>query len=176
MRARSALQHDDDLADDERVLAVALDIDPNICPPDEILRRMIKAIVFAEARRDEAKTFADQMRGRQQRYADRAMVLRVELLDIMLALERSSFAGSPFRTASVVKGKQGALITDEGAIPDEYKVVIPATTRPDMKHLLADLKEGVVIDGVVLSNGAPHLMLKGDKPLEDEPAALEVAE
>jgi hypothetical protein len=161
-RARDAFAADDELASDEQMLAAALEFDPNILPPDELLRRMVVAIAFCESRRDEAKRFADGMTARRQRYAARAMVLRTELLDIMQALERASFAGSPYGTVYVRAGIASPLVIDEGQIPDEYFQTVRVL---DKRKLWNDLKQGVVIDGAVLGNAMPVLAIRGDKPL-----------
>jgi len=44
-------------------------------------------------------------------------------------------------------------ITDEAAIPNAYKIVIPATTTPDKDRIKADLKAGIEIPGAVLTVG-----------------------
>ena len=166
-RVRSALGVDEQLATDEQVLALAFDIDPNICPPDEILRRMVAAIVFAELREREAAQLAADMKAREQRYAQRAMAMRVELADIMLALERSSFAGSPFGTTSLVNGPQSVLITDDKAIPGEY-VEVRTERHIKKAELLDDLKQGVLVAGAVLSNGGVSVRItKPRKRKED---------
>lgn len=165
-RAKHALEADEELATDEAVLAVALAGDPNMLTPEELLRRIVAAIVFAEAREAEAKTIAASLRARQQRYAARAMVLRSELLEVMLALERSSFA-APYGTASVRKGIASPVVIDEEQIPAEY---FETKRVLDRHRLWDDLKQGVVVDGAVLGNAAPVLALrrgKADPEAED---------
>jgi hypothetical protein len=170
-RAQSAFAVDEELAGDEQPLAAALDADPNILPPDELLRRMVVAIAFCESRRDEAKRFADGMAARRKRYATRAMVLRSELMDIMQALERKSYAGSPYGTASVKRGVPAPLVIDEGQIPDEY---FETKRVLDKRKLWDDLKQGVVIDGAVLGNAMPVLALTFSKPSpQDDPEVEE---
>lgn len=170
-RARAALANDGELASDETLLVVALEADPNILPPDELLRRMVAAIVWCEARGAEAHAMAKAMQARQQRYEARAMWLRTELLEVMLALERSSFAGSPFATASVRDAPASSVVLDETKIPDEYFVT---TRKLDRRLLLADLRQGLVIDGAVLSNPALTLALIKPKALQaPEPEQVE---
>ena len=165
-RAQGAFAADEELAGDEQPLVAALGADPNILPPDELLRRMVAAIKFAEAREDEARIFADAMTARRKRYASRAMVLRTELLDIMQALERKSFAGSPYASVYVRAGIASPLVIDEGQIPDEYFEIRRVLDR---RRLWDDLKQGVVIDGAVLGNAMPVLAIRGSKAKPGDP-------
>jgi len=168
-RAKAALEADGELAADEQAIAAALDADPNTVTPDELLGRIVRAITFAESREDESKAFVAAMRARQQRYAKRAEYLREELLQIMDALERKSFV-APFATASVRAGTASVLILDEQALPEEY---IRTRREPDRTKLLEDLKVGVVIEGAMLSNGAPTIALRRPRalaaPIEETP-------
>lgn len=168
-RAKHALEADEQLATDEEVLALALEADPTALPPEELLRRFVAAIVFAEARKAEAKTIAESLRAREQRYASRAMVLRSELLEVMQALERSSFA-APYGTVSVKRGVPSVFITDEQALPDKYVRVV-TTRKPDKHALLAALKAlqpDAMIPGAVLSNAMPVLAISSDKARDPE--------
>jgi hypothetical protein len=168
-RVQHALTVDDELAADEAPLADIYAADPNILPPDELLRRFIAAIAFAESREAEARMFATGMELRARRYASRAAAMRSELLEVMLALERSSFSGSPFGTASLRKGVGSPLVLDEGQIPGEYFV----TKRVlDKRKLWDDLKQGVVIAGAVLGNAMPVLAIRGSK-LKSDPVVEE---
>jgi hypothetical protein len=169
-RARHAFAADEELASDEQVIARALAIDPNILPPDDMLRRMIEAVAYAESRRDADLEMANAVKARSDRWAARAMVLRSELLDMMLAMERRSFAGSPFRTATVREGVASLFVQDEEAIPDKYKITT-VVRRTDRIGLLADLKAGVVVSGALLTNGPPVLQLRGGKARVTEEAA-----
>jgi len=53
-----------------------------------------------------------------------------------------------------------AEVIDEQALPDEYCRLIPAKKEADKKKLLADLKQGVVIEGARLSAPACKLAVK----------------
>lgn len=156
-KARDALAQDDQLASDEAVVAAALEADPKALPADELLRRMIAGIVECEAREASARDVAQSVHARAMRYAQRAKTLRETLLDIMIALERASFAGSPFATASIRDGVVVARVTDEAKIPGEYW----RTTRAlDRDKLSDDIRNGVVIDGAEPSNPMPVLTLR----------------
>jgi hypothetical protein len=165
-RAREALAVDGELADDEAVLARALDADPAALAPDELLRRLIAAATWADRRADEARLLVNTLRARTVRYTARGSTLRALALEVMDATNRKTFA-APFGTVSVKSLPPSVVILDEQALPDEYV----ATKRiPDKRKLAADLKEGVVINGAVLSNAGRTLAIRSQEPL---PAAEE---
>lgn len=158
-RVQHALAADVELGADEAPLAEIYAADPNIIPPDELLRRFVAAIAFAESRADEANVFAAGMKLRGERYASRAAAMRSELLEIMLALERSTFSGSPFGTVSVKAGIPSVRVLDEEQVPEEYWRET-LKREVDRLKLRADLKQGVVIDGAELSNPMPVLAIR----------------
>jgi hypothetical protein len=170
-RARASLAGDDALADDEAAITSALMSDPMVLHPDELLRRIVRALTFAMLREGEARTLIAIYRARQRRYANRAMILRTEIFDIMQALRRHTYP-APEGTISIRAGSQSVLITDEGLIPDEYWITPPRVL--DRQALLDDLKQGVVVEGAALSNGAETLamlMQKGSTATGDDDAA-----
>jgi hypothetical protein len=166
-RARANLAADPLLASDETILGALLDADPNILPPDGLLARFVGAIVFAESRAAEAKGMCDAMAARQRRYIQRAEIMRAELLEVMHALHRTTFSGSPLATASVANGPYGVGALDETKLPDEYFRTVRSVDRA---KLLSDLRDGLVIDGAELSNPKPVLRIikARGKPAEPE--------
>ena len=159
-RAKALLEADPNIDLDEQAIKTALDADPSVVQPDELLRRIVAAIVFAEAREAESKVIAASMTARQKRYDVRADWLRELLFDVMAALERRSFA-APLATVSIRAGKASVVITDEQALPDAY---IRTKREPDRVALLADLMQGEIIPGAVLSNPMPTVALIKPKP------------
>lgn len=164
-RTREMLRADGELASDEQVLSSMQDADPTVLSPDDLLRRFIAAIVFAEGREAEAKAFAAQMMARSKRYGNRAVAMRAGLLEVMQALERKSFSGSPFGTAFVQRGRPSAVVLDVGLIPDRFWKTTRELTR---RELTTALNDGEVIDGATLSNPMPVLVIRGDKKVEDD--------
>jgi len=159
-RAKATLEADPNIDLDEQAIRTALDTDPSVVHPDELLRRIVTAIVFAEAREAESKTIAASMRARQHRYDARSGWLRELLFDVMAALERRSFA-APLATVSIRAGKASVVITDEQALPDAY---IRTKREPDRDAILHGLIAGEVIPGAVLSNPMPSVALIKQKP------------
>jgi hypothetical protein len=164
-RITHALQADDELAGDEQALVAMLDADPSILSPDELLRRFIAAIAFAESREAEAKAYAIGMRARQQRYANRAAAMRSELTEIMQVLERSKFTGSPFGTAWLRASKPSAVVIDADKLPDEFW---RWERHLKQRELTAALRNGEAVDGAVLSNPMPVLALRFEKAGADD--------
>lgn len=163
-RARDALAQDDQLASDEAVVAAALEADPTALTPDELLRRMIRGVIECELREASAREMAQSVHARAMRYAHRAKTLRDTLLDIMLALERQSFAGSPFATASIRDGLVVARVTDEAKIPEEYWRTTKALDRDKLSD---DIRNGVVIEGAEPSNPMPVLTLRRQRKAKE---------
>ena len=162
------LAADKSLSTDEQAIVDMMGADPSIASPEALLSRFIAAIAFAEARAEEAKSFADGMRRRQARYDRRADLMRTALRDVMLALDRRNFSGSPFGTAYIMEGKRSAVITDEGLIPDAF-------WRGERRLLRADVTKALQVGevpGAVLSNPMPTLVLR----IERAGAASEDAE
>jgi Siphovirus Gp157 len=155
-RARAGLAADPDLADDENAILAALNADPNAIAPDDLLRRIVRALTFARLRTDESQQLAAMMQARKTRYARRVETLRAELFDLMQIFERVTFR-APEGTVSIKAGAPGLEVTDQDKLPDEYMVV---TRAPNLRLILDDLKQGVVIDGAMLTNGPPTLAIR----------------
>jgi hypothetical protein len=159
-RAKALLEADPSIDTDEQAIKTALDADPSVVQPDELLRRIVAAIVFAEAREAESKVIAASMRARQERYDMRSSWLRELLFDVMAALERRSFAAG-LATVSIRPGKASVVITDEQALPDAY---VRTKREPDRAALLEGLMQGEIIPGAVLSNPMPSVALIRPRP------------
>lgn len=157
---REANPIDGELASDEQAVAAAHDADPIALDPDDVLRRVTRAMVFASARADEAREFAAGMKARELRYRAREGRLRTLLLDLLHVFGRKSF-GSPFGTVTARAGSVSAIV-DEERLPEEYWRVV-TTRTPDRAKILDDLKHGVLIEGATLSNGAPTIQLRRER-------------
>ncbi|HYM25279.1 MAG TPA: siphovirus Gp157 family protein [Vicinamibacterales bacterium] len=162
-RAQARLDEDDMLAGDEQVVNVAFPAEETgreqaDMEVDGVLRRIVSAMLFASLRETEAADLAKAMTARRQRYESRGEMLRRALLDILLIVERQSFA-APEGTITVKSIPGSVVITEEADIPEDY--MIERTTRtPDKAALRRDLAEGVVIPGASLSNGGYGLTFR----------------
>ena len=61
-------------------------------------------------------------------------------------------------TWSLQNGRPCVMVTDETKIPDEYKVIQAPTL--DRAKMLMELKEGVIIEGAELGEGAEPLVFR----------------
>lgn len=57
------------------------------------------------------------------------------------------------------KGTPIAVINDESALPDDY-VTVKTLVSPDKRKILADLKQGVDIEGAELETGKSSILIK----------------
>jgi hypothetical protein len=81
----------------------------------------------------------------------------IQMLGVPLPLKFPEF------TINLQKQPQSVQVQDESAIPSEYLRTIPAvaeSTAPDKKKIAADIKEGVVIPGVTLSDVTYRMTIK----------------
>ena len=160
-RISAALTADEQLADDEAALWHALKADHDVTPPRDLIERLARAIAFAEARVIEAHRFAQEMAARKVRYHDRAEAMRSALVEVLDAFGWKS-SSTAWGTVTRKDGAQSALITDENKLPDEY-VKVETIRTPKRDAILADLLEGVVIEGAELRNGAPFVQIRRAK-------------
>ena len=122
----------------------------------DVLRRCIRASLWAEGMAEAAKARADAMAGRAKRYQARADALRAAVTGALdcLGLHRLQ---DPEFTANVVLGRPGVVITDDAMIPDEFCRV----TRAPNKTAIGDaLKAGRPVPGALLNNPQPTLTLR----------------
>jgi len=154
-RAKAALEADATLADDEAVIARALEADPHALAPDEILRRLATAAMWAEVRATEAKALANSLTARSARFHARAATLRAVILDVMDATSRKTFS-APIGTVSIRNVPPAAVILDEEQLEDAYVRIKREAKR---REITADLRAGVDVRGAVLSNAGRTLVL-----------------
>ena len=151
---RNLLENDADLAVDERVLHDMLDGEA----PDamDVLRRCIRASLWAEALAEAAKARADDIAARAKRYQARADALRNAVTGALDCLGLHRLQDAEF-TASLTLGRPGVVITDDAVIPNEFCRV---TRSPDKKAIGDALKAGRDVPGAMLNNPQPTLTLR----------------
>lgn len=157
-RARAGLAADDMLISDETAVTLGPDIENIEADVDTVLRRIVRAMLYASLREAEAGELQKALHARKLRYETRGEMLRRELLDILTVLRRDRFV-APEGTISLRALGQSVVILDAEAVPDEY-VTIHTSRVPDKRKIYADLVEGVVIDGCALSNGGLGLTFR----------------
>jgi Siphovirus Gp157 len=162
-RMAHELANDPEIDDDEAAISTELAINAGLVHPDRLIERCVRAIAFATMRAKEADTFAKTYRARKARYDKRASLLRTTLFNLMELMRHKRYRALE-GTVSIRAGTQSVLVTDEQAIPDEYFKTVKTLKK---KELLDDLKQGAVVDGAFLSNGASTLIITGIQPINE---------
>lgn len=94
---------------------------------------------------------------RKQAFERRDESIRAALLHSMEATGLQKVQ-RPLATLSLASKPVTAIVTDEAAIPKDYKT--PQPDKLDKRALLAALKDGVEIPGAALSNGGTTLSIR----------------
>jgi hypothetical protein len=123
---------------------------------EEVLARLLRAARDAKAMAEASAGLIEDMRARKERYQRRNEAFRSTAFAILTALERNKVE-LPDLTASIRAGQPSVQIVDHEVIPDEY---VRVTRAPDKAAIMADLRVGVVIPGVELSNSLPTLSVR----------------
>ena len=149
-RTRAALDADDMLTQDELTVSLGPELKQTETDVDTILRRMVRAMLYASLREAEAAELEKSMQARKLRYKARGELLRREMRDILIVTQRNSFA-APEGTLSLRALQRTVII--------EY-VDINIVRVLNKHDIYDDLSEGVVIPGAELSNGGQTLAFR----------------
>lgn len=125
---------------------------------DDMLARLIRAVVHSDGLIKLATSRIDDIKHRRERYENRSAGLRGTVLQLMEVTGRRALDLGDV-TAYVRPGREAVVITDAALLPAEY-VRTKTETMPDKVKIGADLREGVVIDGAMLSNPMPTLTIR----------------
>lgn len=101
-----------------------------------------------EAEIDAFKAEIERMTERKKSLEAQVERLKNAQIAFMQASGQKSANAGTFKLT--MRENKSVEITDEAAIPAEYITVIPASTRPDKKAMLAALKNGAQIEGARL--------------------------
>jgi hypothetical protein len=123
----------------------------------EILAAIIRAALADENLATGLKIRVTEMQDRLARLQDCAAKRRQIAKDVMLDLDIKKLTVPDF-TASVRPGMPALVVLDEAAVPSIYWQPIPP--RLNRQGLLNELKEGVDIKGVALSDPEPVLSVR----------------
>ncbi len=123
----------------------------------EIVAAILRSALSDEALATGLKSRIGEMQDRLERLQDRASKRRQIAKDVMLELDIKKIA-APDLSASIRQGLPALQVLDEAAVPSIYwQPVAPRLKRQD---LLSELKGGIEIQGVVLSNPEPVLSVR----------------
>ena len=140
---------------DEQTLADTVE---GLTDVHEILAAIVRAALADEALANGLKGRIAQMQDRLDRLQDCAAKRRQIAKDVMIELDVKKIAAPDF-TVSVRPGMPALLVLDEAAVPSIYWE--PRAPKLKRQELLTELKDGVEIKGVALSNPGPVLSIRG---------------
>jgi hypothetical protein len=149
----------------ERIKALEADIDEQtladtlegLTDLNEILAAVVRSALIDEAMAEGLKGHIDVLRQRLQRLTETAGRRRQIVRDAMVEAGLKKVA-APDLTVSIRSGSPALVVVDEKAIPGTYWQ--PRDPRLDRLGLLTDLKRGMSVDGVELSNPEPVLSVR----------------
>jgi hypothetical protein len=162
-RMARELSNDDMIDEDEAAISTQLAVNASVMHPDRLIERLVRAIAFATLRGKEANVIAKTMLARRKRYEKREALLRTTLFQLMEVLRYKRYKALD-GTINMSAGAASVLVTDEQAIPDEYFKTVKILKK---RELLDDLKQGTLVEGAYLSNGATTLRISGIQPVTD---------
>lgn len=93
----------------------------------------------------------ERMTDRKAALENRVKRLKEAEREFMQATGQTSANAGTFKLS--LRQTKSVQIEDEGIIPMQYMVEVPATMRPDKKAMLADMKEGKTIAGASIKIG-----------------------
>ena len=123
----------------------------------EIVTAIIRSALSDEALASGLKSRIAEMQDRLQRLQDRASKRRQIAKDVMVELDLKKITAPDF-SVSIRPGLPSLMVIDEAAVPSIYWQ--PSAPRLKRQELLTELKDGVEIGGVTLSNPGPVLSVR----------------
>ncbi len=113
-----------------------------------VIERLIEASIESDALADAAKLRLADLAERRARFERRSAAYRAVALQALESINLKRLE-KPAWTASVANRPPKVVITDETALLPHF---IRTKTEPDKALIAAALKNGVTVDGAVLSN------------------------
>ena len=123
----------------------------------EIITAIIRSALADEALASGLKSRIAEMQDRLERLQDRASKRRQIAKDVMVELDLKKITAPDF-SVSIRPGLPSLMVIDEAAVPSIYWQ--PSAPRLKRQELLTELKDGVEIGGVALSNPEPVLSVR----------------
>jgi hypothetical protein len=139
---------------DEETLADTLE---GLTDLHEIIAAIMRSALVDEALASGLKQRIEDMQRRLERFSDRASKRRQIARDVMLDAGIKKIT-APDLTVSIRPGSPSLTVVDEKAIPEAYWET--REPRLNRQALLADLKAGEAIAGVLLSNPEPVISVR----------------
>ena len=149
----------------ERIITLEADIDEQtladtlegLTDLQEVVAAVVRAALFDEALAEGLKVHIHALEDRLRRLNERAEGRRRIARDAMVEVDLRKIAAPDF-TLTVRTGSPALVVVDEAVILPAYWV--PREPRLDRAGLLSDLKNGLEVAGVQLSNPGPVLSVR----------------
>jgi hypothetical protein len=149
----------------ERIIALEADLDEatladtleGITDIYEVLAAVVRSALFDEALADGLKNHIQRLQERLERLTERGAMRRRIARDAMIEVEIKKVAAPDF-TLSLRPGSPSLVVVDELEVPTDYWEV--REPRLNRASALSDLKNGVAIPGLQLSNPEPVLSVR----------------
>ena len=149
----------------ERIIALEADIDEatladtleGITDIHEVLAAIVRSALFDEALADGLKNHIQRLQERLERLTERGAMRRRIARDAMIEVDIKKVAAPDF-TLSLRPGSPSLVVVDELEVPNDYWEV--REPRLNRASALSDLKNGVAIPGLQLSNPEPVLSVR----------------
>jgi hypothetical protein len=144
-----------DITEDERLLLDSIEGEAE-GDPLAVIDRLVAAAIHANDMAEIAHVRATELAERKARFKRRNEQLRGVVFSMLEALEVRRIE-RPTYSASVRVGQPKVILTDDTKLPEEF---IRIKREPNLSAIGAALKAGEQIEGAMLANGAPGLMIK----------------
>ncbi len=149
----------------ERIIALEEELDEEtladtvegVTDLHEVIAAVVRGAIVGEAMADGLKGHIHTLQERLRRLTESARRLRRIARDAMIEVDVRKIAAPDF-TLSVRPGSPALVVVDEGVIPTPYWE--PREPRLNRLGLLNDLKDGIPVPGVELSNPEPVLSVR----------------
>jgi Siphovirus Gp157 len=149
----------------ERIISLEADIDEatladtleGITDIHEVLAAIVRSALYDEALAEGLKGHIQRLQERLERLTERVAARRRIARDAMIEAEIKNVAAPDF-TLSLRPGTPSLVVVDEVEVPNDYWEV--REPRLNRASALSDLKNGVPIPGLQLSNPEPVLSVR----------------
>jgi len=125
---------------------------------DEVIDSLVQAIMANDAKAETVQQRRADLKIRADRFNRRSEELRHILADLMGTLNQRQCELAEF-TVSRTQGRDAVIITDPAKLPGKY-VDVRTEFFPSKARILADLREGVVIEGAELKPAGHHITIR----------------
>ena len=144
-------------ADPEAEVSIPDDLPEELAAVREAIVGVARRAREAESLRDAAHKMVAGITARAARFDVQAHTMRLAVCAALDALDEKKLVAPDF-TLTLRAGVASVVVTDETKIPEQFWKSVRTLDKAALRD---ELKEGVVVPGAELSNGATTLMIRG---------------